>query len=59
MVKGNCKLFNIKAALAHHPVIQKDVDEPLAKGAIEPSNGGACFALMCVWYQNVWVVCNP
>ena len=28
---------------AHHPVIQKEVDEVLAKGAIEPSSGGAGF----------------
>ena len=30
--------FNVKAAAAHHPVIQKEVDELLAKGAIEPSS---------------------
>ena len=35
--------FNVKAAAAHHPVIQKDVDELLAKGTIEPSSGGAGF----------------
>ena len=35
--------FNVKAAAAHHPVIQKEVDELLAKGAIEPSLGGAGF----------------
>ena len=35
--------FNVKAAAAHHPVIQKEVDELLAKGAIEPSSGGAGF----------------
>ena len=33
--------FNVKAA--HHPVIQKEVDELLAKGAIEPSSSGAGF----------------
>ena len=32
--------FNIKVAAAHHPVVQKEVDELLAKGAIEPSSGG-------------------
>ena len=37
-------------AAAHHPVIQKEVDELLAKGAIEPSSGGAGF------YSNVFVV---
>ena len=30
-------------AAAHHPVIQKEVDELLAKGAIEPSSGGTGF----------------
>ena len=35
--------FNVKAAAAHHPVIQKEVDELLAKGAIEPCSGGAGF----------------
>ena len=35
---------------AHHPVIQKEVDELLAKGAIEPSSGGAGF------YSNIFVV---
>ena len=33
--------FNVKAAAAHHPVILKEVDELLAKGATEPSSGGA------------------
>ena len=35
--------FNVKAATTHHPIIQKEVDELLAKGAIEPSSGGAGF----------------
>ena len=30
----NFKWFNIKAAIAHHPVIQKEVDELLAKDPI-------------------------
>ena len=42
--------FNVKAADAHHPVIQKEVDELLAKGAIEPSSGGAGF------YSRMFVV---
>ena len=42
--------FNVNAAAAHHPVIQKEVDELLAKGAIEPSSGGAGF------YSNMFVV---
>ena len=42
--------FNVKAAAAHHPVIQEEVDELLAKGAIEPSSEGAGF------YSSVFVV---
>ena len=42
--------FNVNAAAAHHPVIQKEVDELLAKGAIEPSSGGAGV------YSSVFVV---
>ena len=32
----NFKWFNIKAALVHHPFFQKEVDELLARVAIEP-----------------------
>ena len=42
--------FNVKVPAAHHPVIQKEVDELLAKGVIEPSLGGASF------YSSVFVV---
>ena len=42
--------FNVMVPAAHHPVIQKEVDELLAKGAIEPSSGGASF------YSSVFVV---
>ena len=42
--------FNVKAAAADHPVIQKEVDELLAKGAVEPSSGGAGF------YSSMFVV---
>ena len=42
--------FNVKVAEAHHPVIQKEVDELLAKGAVEPSSDGACF------YSSMFVV---
>ena len=42
--------FNVKVAAAHHPVIQKEVDELLAKGGIEPSSGGAGF------YSRMFVV---
>ena len=36
MLFYNFKWFNIKAAMAHHPITKKEVDELLAKGAIEP-----------------------
>ena len=39
----NFQQFNVKAAVAHHPIIQKEVDELLSKGANEPSSGGAHF----------------
>ena len=42
--------FNVKEAAAHHPIIQKEVDELLAKGVIVPSSGGAGF------YSSVFVV---
>ena len=42
--------FNVKAVATHHPVIQRQIDELLAKGVIEPSSGGAGF------YSNVFVV---
>ena len=36
-------------AAAHHPIIQKELDELLAKGVIERSSGGAGFySSMCV-----------
>ena len=46
----NFRQFNVKAAAAHHPIIKKEVDELLVKGAIEPSSGGAGF------YSSVFVV---
>ena len=39
----------MKAAAAIHPIIQKEVDEVLAKGVIELSPGGAGF------YSSVFV----
>ena len=42
--------FNVKVAVAYHPVIQREVDELLAKGAIEPSSGGTGF------YSSMFVV---
>ena len=42
--------FNVKAAVAPHPIIQKEVDELLDKRVIEPSPGGAGF------YSSIFVV---
>ena len=42
--------FKMKVAAAHHPIIQKEVDELLSKGAIEPYSGGTGF------YSSVFVV---
>ena len=53
MVKGyHFKSFNIKASTAIHPVIQKEVDDLLAKGAIETWTGDPGS------YTNVFVVSN-
>ena len=46
----NFQQFNVEVATTHHPIIQKEVDELLAKGVIEPSSGGAGF------YSSVFVV---
>ena len=40
----NVICFNIKAAIAHHPVIQKDVDQIFCQSAIEPST--RCWCLL-------------
>ena len=42
--------FNVKVAAVHHPVIQNEAGELLAKGAIEPSSGGTGF------YSSMFVV---
>ena len=42
--------FHIKDTMAHHPIIQKVVNELLAMGAIEPLTGDIGF------YSNVFVV---
>ena len=49
----NFRWFNIMAALVHHPIIQKYVDELSAKGDIEPSTGGNGL------YSSVFVVSMP
>ena len=46
------KWFNVHATPAHHCIIQMEMDEFLAKGAIDPSSGGAGF------YSNIFVTPN-
>ena len=44
------KQFNTKAALVHHSIIQKKMDDMFIDGAFEPSTCGAAF------YTNLLVV---
>ena len=46
----NLRQFKLLATPAYHFIIQKEMDELLAKGAIEPSSGGADY------YSNLFVV---
>ena len=55
----NFRQFNVKVVAAHHPIIQKEVDELLAKGAIEPSSGGAGCILVCLWFLSILVASGP
>ena len=47
--------FNIEADMAIYPVIQKEVEELLAKGAIEPSTGDLAVILMSLLFLSVLV----
>ena len=52
--------LSVKVATAHHPIIQKEVDELLAKGVIEPPSGGAGFySSMFVVPKHVLVASGP
>ena len=55
----NFKQFNIKAAVAHHPIIKKEVDQLLAKGATEPSSAFAGFPSNVFLYLSILVVSGP
>ena len=52
----NYKQFDINTATAHHPVIQKEVDEILVKCAIESSTGDAGFTQRYLWFLSTHVV---
>ena len=45
--------------MAHHPIIQKEVDELLTIGVIEPSSGGAGFYSSIFWFLSILVACSP
>ena len=51
----NFTWFNIAAAMAHHPNIQKEIDELSAKGFIEPLMVGAGFYLTL---RNLIALCT-
>ena len=56
----NFRWFNIKATPVHHPIIQKEVDELLAKGCIEPSTVGAdLYSQHICFFLNIWVAFIP
>ena len=53
--------FNIKAAIAYHPIIQKVVDQLVAMAGTEPWTGGAGFYSMYLWFLDTLVIydqCN-
>ena len=51
--------FNVKVATTHDPIIDKEVDELLAKGAIGPSSGGAVSILACLLFLSILVASGP
>ena len=51
--------FNVKVAAAHHPVIQKEVDELLAEGVIEPSFVGGVSVPVCLLFLNILLALDP
>ena len=48
-----------EVAAGHHPIIQKEVDELLSKGAIEPSSGGAGFNSSVFVVLSILVASGP
>ena len=51
--------FNVKAAAAHHPIIQKEVDELLAKGTTDPVQVVLVFILVCLWFLSILGASDP
>ena len=46
-------------AMAHHPAIQKEVDDMLAKSVIDPSTGHSGFTQMYIWSLSALVAYDP
>ena len=55
----NFRWFNIKGTPAQHSVIQKEMDELLAKGVIEPSSGEAGFTPTYLLFLSILVAYIP
>ena len=58
----NFTWFNIQAAMAHHAIIWKEVDELLVKGSIELWMGGVgCYSTLCnlITCTYRWVPLKP
>ena len=51
--------FNVKAATTHHPIIQKEVDELLAKGAMNHLLVVLVSISACLWFLSVLVAFSP
>ena len=50
------KYFNIEVATVYHPVIQKERDEPLAKGTLNYVLVVPAFTLISLWYLNTYSI---
>ena len=54
--------FSVKMAATYYPINQREVDELLSKGAIEPCSGGAgfCSSVFVVpkHTAGLWPICN-
>ena len=49
----NFQQFNVKVAAAYHPIILKEVDELLAKGAIDPLQVVLVSILVCLFFLSI------
>ena len=51
--------FNVKAAAAHHPVIQMEVDEILLREHLNPLLVVLVSILACLWCLSILGACDP